>query len=52
MNKKSICSNLLEKVNLINSRNILCQNLSGGMKRRLSLACAFIGNTKFVLLGK
>ncbi len=22
------------------------------MKRRLSIACAFIGNTKFVLLGK
>ncbi|CAF4245429.1 unnamed protein product, partial [Adineta steineri] len=48
--KETICSNFLEKVNLTNDRNTFCKNLSGGMKRRLSIACAFIGNTKLVLL--
>ncbi|UJR24690.1 hypothetical protein I4U23_006063 [Adineta vaga] len=50
--KEDICSDLLEAVSLSEDRNVLCKNLSGGMKRRLSIACAFIGNTKFVLLGK
>ena len=49
--QEEICSNLLEKVNLVNDRHVFCKNLSGGMKRRLSLACAFIGQTKLVLLG-
>ncbi|CAF1436607.1 unnamed protein product, partial [Rotaria sordida] len=48
--KEDICSNLLEAVNLTEDRNVYCKNLSGGMKRRLSIACAFIGNTRFVLL--
>jgi ABC-type multidrug transport system ATPase subunit len=50
--KEQICSDLVESVNLRNDRNVLCQNLSGGMKRRLSIACAFIGDAKLVLLGK
>lgn len=49
--QEEICSNLLEKVNLENDRQVFCKNLSGGMKRRLSLACAFIGQTRLVLLG-
>ncbi|CAF2158208.1 unnamed protein product [Rotaria magnacalcarata] len=48
--KENICSNLLEQVNLINDRTNFCKNLSGGMKRRLSIACTFIGNAKFILL--
>ena len=50
--KEEICRDLLQSVHLINDRNVFCQNLSGGMKRRLAIACAFIGNTKLVLLGK
>ncbi|CAF1266993.1 unnamed protein product [Rotaria sp. Silwood1] len=49
-NKKNICSNLLESVNLTNDRNMFCKHLSAGMKRRLSIALAFIGETIFVLL--
>jgi ABC-type multidrug transport system ATPase subunit len=52
INKDEICSNLLQSVSLTKDRNVLCQHLSTGMKRRLSIACAFIGNTKLVLLGK
>ncbi|CAF3299183.1 unnamed protein product, partial [Rotaria sp. Silwood2] len=48
--KEDICSNLLHAVNLTNDRNILCKYLSAGMKRRLSIALAFIGETTFVLL--
>ncbi|CAF3674920.1 unnamed protein product [Rotaria socialis] len=48
--KGNICSNLLGQVNLINDRTNFCKNLSGGMKRRLSIACTFIGNAKFILL--
>ena len=49
--QEEICSDLLKKVNLENERKVFCKDLSGGMKRRLSLACAFIGQTRLVLLG-
>ena len=49
--RASICSDLLSSVNLSGESEVLSQNLSGGMKRRLSLACAFVGSTKLVLLG-
>lgn len=48
--KKAIASELLDLVNLRPSRFVYCKSLSGGMKRRLSLACAFVGDTKIVLL--
>ena len=48
--KKTITNDLLRSVNLEGSRNLYCNALSGGMKRRLSLACAFVGNVKIILL--
>ncbi|CAF2516694.1 unnamed protein product [Rotaria sp. Silwood2] len=49
-NKQQISNEMLHLVNLENSKHVYCNSLSGGMKRRLSLACAFVGNTKIVLL--
>ena len=49
-NKGDISSEMLRSVNLESSKNLYCNSLSGGMKRRLSLACAFVGDTKIVLL--
>ena len=46
----NIADEMLRRVNLQSSKHLFCQSLSGGMKRRLSLACAFIGETKIVLL--
>ncbi len=48
--KEQISNEMLRLVNLENSKNTYCKSLSGGMKRRLSLACAFVGDTKIVLL--
>ena len=48
--KKQISDEMLRLVNLETSRSAYCQSLSGGMKRRLSLACAFVGDTKIILL--
>ncbi len=49
-NKDRIASDMLRLVNLEASKDLYCNSLSGGMKRRLSLACAFVGDTKIVLL--
>ena len=49
--KEKICDELLQSVHLSNDEKSFCQNLSGGMKRRLSIACAFLGEMKIVLLG-
>ena len=49
-NKRQIASEMLRVVNLENSKHLYCNSLSGGMKRRLSLACAFVGDTKIILL--
>jgi ABC-type transporter Mla maintaining outer membrane lipid asymmetry ATPase subunit MlaF len=49
-NKQQISNEMLRLVSLENSRDLYCKSLSGGMKRRLSLACAFVGDTKIVLL--
>jgi ABC-type multidrug transport system ATPase subunit len=48
--KQEIAADMLERVNLQTSKDTYCQSLSGGMKRRLSLACAFVGDTKIILL--
>ena len=48
--KKQIAAEMLRLVNLEGSQSLYCNALSGGMKRRLSLACAFVGDTKIVLL--
>jgi ABC-type multidrug transport system ATPase subunit len=49
-NKEEIANEMLGLVNLEGSKNLYCNSLSGGMKRRLSLACAFVGDTKIILL--
>lgn len=43
-------NNLLKSFNLISKKDIIVKKLSGGMKRRLGIAQAFIGNPDIVLL--
>jgi ABC-type multidrug transport system ATPase subunit len=53
LNDKSLISaieNMLEDTGLTEKRHSLVQTLSGGMQRKLSVAIAFIGNSKTVLL--
>ena len=42
--------NMLELIQLKDKRNALSKTLSGGMKRKLSIAIAFIGNSNIVIL--
>ena len=42
----------IEDVALAEKRNTLSKDLSGGMKRKLSVAIAFCGNSQTVFLGK
>ncbi|CAF3562792.1 unnamed protein product [Adineta steineri] len=48
--KRQIANNMITLIDLEDARNSYCSALSGGMKRRLSLACAFVGDTKIILL--
>lgn len=43
-------NNLLELVGLTSAKNILAQNLSGGMQKRLDLACAAVHKPKILIL--
>jgi ATP-binding cassette subfamily A (ABC1) protein 3 len=43
-------NNMLELIHLKDKRNALSKTLSGGMKRKLSIAIAFIGNSSIVIL--
>ena len=43
---------LLKSVGLTEKRNVQAKLLSGGQKRKLSVAIAFIGNSKIVILGE
>ena len=45
MMKKSI-ENILQLIGLINDRNTLSKDLSGGMKRRLSIGISLINDPK------
>lgn len=40
----------IEDVDLLDKTNYLAKNLSGGQKRKLSVAIAFIGNSKLIYL--
>jgi ATP-binding cassette subfamily A (ABC1) protein 3 len=42
--------NMLEIINLADKKHALSKNLSGGMKRKLSVAIAFIGKSSIVIL--
>lgn len=42
--------NMLEIINLADKKHALSKTLSGGMKRKLSVAIAFIGKSKIVIL--
>jgi ATP-binding cassette, subfamily A (ABC1), member 5 len=46
---KQKTNELLEKVGMIDSKNTLAKNLSGGQKRKLSIAIALIGDPKVKL---
>lgn len=48
-NKEEI-DRLLELVNLSDKKNDACKRLSGGMKRRLGIAQALIGNPKLLIM--
>jgi ABC-type multidrug transport system ATPase subunit len=41
---------MLDMLNLNDKKNALAKSLSGGMKRKLSVAIAFIGGSKIVIL--
>lgn len=42
--------NMLEMINLTDKKHSLAKTLSGGMKRKLSVAIAFIGKSNIVIL--
>jgi ABC-2 type transport system ATP-binding protein len=48
--RKSSVENLLNLTSLFSSKNSLAKNLSGGMQKRLSIACALIHSPKVLIL--
>ena len=48
-NKNEI-EQMLKDVGLVDKKNEISKNLSGGMKRKLSVAVAFVGGSKCVIL--
>jgi ATP-binding cassette subfamily A (ABC1) protein 3 len=50
INKKAEIDELIENVGLNEYRHTMAKNLSGGSKRKLSVAIALCGNSKFILL--
>lgn len=49
-NKKKEIDKILEDIGLTDKKKDLANTLSGGSKRKLSVAIALCGNSKFVLL--
>ena len=47
---KNNIKNLLTFVDLTESKNVLAENLSGGMQRRLDIACAMVHDPKVLIL--
>ena len=50
MQVRSQAADLLEKVKLTYAKNMRSESYSGGMKRRLSVAIALLGDPKIVYL--
>jgi len=48
--RKERCNNLIRMVGLQDSKNVLAQNLSGGMQKRLDIACSLVHNPKLLIL--
>lgn len=48
--RKEALEKMLEEVGLYEARNRFANNLSGGMKRRLGIAQALIGNPKIIIV--
>tara|TARA_Y100000768_G_scaffold336390_1_gene278033 strand:+ start:2119 stop:2988 length:870 start_codon:yes stop_codon:yes gene_type:complete len=48
--RKNLVSHLLQKVNLYNKRNKNVKGFSGGMKQRIGIAQALIGNPKVLIV--
>jgi ABC-2 type transport system ATP-binding protein len=46
----SRCSSLVKMVGLAGSEKVLSQNLSGGMKKRLDIACSLVHSPKILIL--
>ncbi len=49
-NLKSQAENLLKLVDLSQAKNMLAKNMSGGMKRRLDIACSLVHDPKILIL--
>ncbi len=47
---KQSVNTILQLISLANDRNTLSKNLSGGMKRRLSIGISLINNPKVIIL--
>lgn len=47
---KNRAEELLKKLNLFEKRNVASKDLSGGMRRRLNLACALMHKPKIIIL--
>lgn len=47
-NRKDQIESVLRKVNLLDDKRVLAKNLSGGMLKRLSIACAIVHEPKIV----
>lgn len=49
--RKMRCEALIDMVGLTGSEKILARNLSGGMKKRLDIACSLVHNPRILILG-
>ena len=41
---------MIKEIDLVTVQNQIAKTLSGGQKRKLSVGCAMIGNSKIVIL--
>lgn len=48
--RKQRCTDLIKMVGLWNSKDVLAHNLSGGMQKRLDIACSLVHNPSLLIL--